>query len=596
MNLNIALKMKKMTKYILMFLVTGTLLAGCSEYLDPSIDGSLTEDQVFGNDAYFNGVLNESYNSLPDQYDYMLDCATDNAVTNNYGADYLKMGIGSLRPNSNPLNNWVGSFRQIRRINYFLSKMVLDPSKPYLTPVRFVKLGTPADSLDNINTFFRMKGEAFFLRAYNEADLLKRFGGVGADGQMLGFPIVTDVLTVDDNLNLPRNSYQECVQQIINDCDSAIKYLPLEYKGNNAVLGATMNGRAAGIAAMALKARVLLYAASPAFNPTNDKAAWEKAAKAAGDAIVAIGGVKDLPTIDNYYFNQLNNKAYNIRDIFLRGNVLSGNRTVENDNYPPSMYGSGRVNPSQNFVDAFPDKTGYPISVSTTYKSDDPYTNRDPRLALYVALNNSKLGPANYYTVESFVGGADAFNPSNNTSRTGYYLKKLTKYGSVRLVPGQLTGTARAAIHLGSPELYLNFAEAAFEAWGPNGDPMGYKFTAVTVLTSLHKRYGAGNDYMNKVAVSDENLFRQMVRNERRLELSFEGHYFWDIRRWSPGDDLSLINVPVYGARIVKNGDGTFTYQLNVTMEQRVFASKFMPLPYDELFNAPALVQNKGWD
>lgn len=589
--------MKNLFKYSILYLILG-MGFGCSEYLDPSLDGSLTEDQVFSNDAYFNGVLNTVYNSLPDVYDYMLDCATDNAVTNDYSSDFFKMGTGALRPNMNPEGNWVNAYRQIRRINQFLEKMVLDDTgtKPFLTPVRFVRLGTVADSLDNINTFYRMLGEAYFLRAYYEADLLRRYAGKANSGEFLGVPIVVNVLDVDNNLNLARNTYQECVDQISNDCDSAMKYLPVEYTGTNSVLGATMNGRANGIAAMALKARVLLYAASPCFNPENDKTKWEIAAVAAGEALKAIGGLKDLPSIDNYYFNQLNNKAYNIRDIFLRSNIQGGNRALENTNYPPSMYGSGRVNPSQNFVDAFPDKSGYPINVSSLYNNNDPFTNRDPRLNLMVALNESKMGQSNYHTIETFEGGIDAFNPSTNTSRSGYYLKKLLKYGSVSLIPGQLTGTARAAIHLGSPELYLNYAEAAFEAWGAKLDPKAYGFTPVTIIERIHKRYGTGNVYMNTVAANDESLFRNLVRNERRIELSFEGHYFWDIRRWEAQEDLSRINATIKGSKITKDPTGSYNYDLNVQLEKRSFNSIYMPLPYDELYNAPALVQNKGWE
>jgi len=588
--------MKKILKNSLLFIVFG-LLAGCAEFLEPTLDGSLTEEEVFTNAAYFNGLLGEVQNTLPNLHDYMMDCATDNAVTNNYNHNYLKMATGGLRPNFNPLNDWVSNFRQIRRINIFLSKMVLDYSKPWLTPVRFVRLGTPSDSLDNINTFFRLKGEAFFFRAYFQADQLKKFGGEAVNGEYLGFPIVTTVLKVgEDELDLPRNTYQECVGQILADCDSALKYLPVEYKGGNPVLGATMNGRANGIAAMALKARVLLFAASPAFNPGNDIEKWEQAAIAAGDAIVAIGGLQDLASPLDYYFNKLNNRSYDIRDIFLRGNVRTGNRAYENDNYPPSMYGNGLLNPSQNFVDAFPDKNGYPISESTLYNPADPYANRDPRLEQFVAVNNSFLGPNDYHKLETFEGGVDAFNPAYKTSRTSYYMKKMLKTANIQLIPGQLTGTARVATHLGAPELYLNYAEAASEAWGPKGDPQGYGFNAQQVIQRIHKRYGSSNAYLNNVAVNSPDVFRQLVRNERRLELSFEGHYFWDQRRWIAGDDLSSLNEPVKGARIVKDSSGNFTYDLNVVLEQRRYTSKFMPIPYDELFNSPALIQNKGWE
>ncbi len=587
--------MKRLYIYLMLLLTLG-LVVGCSDFLDPELDGSMTEDEVFENAAYFSGVLHEVYNSLPNQYDYMMDCATDNAVTNDYSSNYLKMGTGFLRPNMNPLDDWKFNFQQIRRINQFLEKMVLDPSKPYLTPVRFRPLGTPADSLDNINTFYRFLGEAYFLRAYCQADLLKKFGGEGVNGEMLGFPIVTTVLDVTDDLNLPRNTYMECVEQIINDCDSAIKYLPVEYTGNNAVLGSIMNGRANGIAAMALKARVLLYAASPLYNPEKNQSRWEEAAIAAGDAIAAIGGMTNLETVDNYYFVRLNNRNYQTRDIFFRGNILSNNRAYENANYPPSMYGNGRVNPSQNFVDAFPDSRGYPIDQSDQYNPTDPYKDRDPRLALFVAYNNSRMGPNNYQLIETYEGGKDAFNPARNTSRSGYYLKKLLRYSAVQLIPGFLSSTTRAAIYLGTPELYLNFAEAAFEAWGPEDDPRGYGWTAKNVIERIHQRYGSSNVYLNNEAVSDNDLFRELIRNERRLELSFEGHYFFDVRRWIENEDITPLNTTVKGAVISKENDATFTYDLDVDLEKREFISPFMPIPYSEIYNAPALIQNKGWE
>lgn len=587
--------MTRLNIYLMLLLTLG-LVAGCSDFLDPELDGSMTEDEVFENAAYFSGVLHEVYNSLPNQYDYMMDCATDNAVTNDYSSNYLKMGTGFLRPNMNPLDDWKFNYQQIRRINQFLEKMVLDPTKPYLTPVRFRPLGTPADSLDNINTFYRFLGEAYFLRAYCQADLLKKFGGEGVNGEMLGFPIVTTVLNVTDDLNIPRNTYMECVEQIINDCDSAIKYLPVEYTGNNAVLGSIMNGRANGIAAMALKARVLLYAASPLYNPGENQARWEEAAIAAGDAIAAIGGMANLETVDNYYFVRLNNRNYQTRDIFFRGNILSNNRAYENVNYPPSMYGNGRVNPSQNFVDAFPDNRGYPIDQSDQYDPMDPYKNRDPRLALFVAYNNSRMGPNNYQLIETYEGGKDAFNPARNTSRSGYYLKKLLRYSAVQLIPGFLSSTTRAAIYLGTPELYLNFAEAAFEAWGPDDDPQGYGWTAKNVIERVHQRYGSSNVYLNNEAIPDNDLFRELIRNERRLELSFEGHYFFDIRRWIENEDITPLNTTVKGAVISKGNDATFTYDLDVDLENREFISPFMPIPYSEIYNAPALIQNKGWE
>ncbi|WP_215224646.1 RagB/SusD family nutrient uptake outer membrane protein [Echinicola shivajiensis] len=582
-------------KNFILVLVSWAGMMGCTEFLDPMIDGTISEEEAFANHAYFSGLLNEVYFNLPNLYDIGMDCATDNAVFNDYSANYLKASTGMLSPMFNPFDNWVGSYRNIRRLNQFLDKMVLDPSKAYLTPVRFTKLGTPADSLDNINTFYRLLGEAYFLRAYNEFQLLQAYGGEGANGELLGFPIVTEVLNVDEDLDLPRDTYEACVSQIIADCDMAIKHLPIQYKGNNAVLGESMNGRASGISAMALKARTLLYAASPAFNTVNDRSKWEDAARAAGKAIVELGGLTNLTGVNEFYFTRLNDKRFDIKDQFLRGAVLNNNNAYENDHYPPSMYGNGRVNPSQNYVDAFPDNEGYPISESTSYDPADPYLKRDPRLKQFVAVNGSSMGPNNYHTVETFVGGTDAFNPSRNTTRSGYYLKKLLRSGNVRLIPGNQSSTSRATVLLGLPELYLNYAEAASEAWGAAMDPEGYGFTAAQAISKIHQRYGASDVYMNKEALMDPMKFRELVRNERRLELSFEGHYYWDLRRWLKGDDLSPLNKEVHGIKITKDSEGELVYD-RFLLEKKEFASPFSPIPYNLLYSSSKLVQNKGWN
>ncbi|MDR1866610.1 MAG: RagB/SusD family nutrient uptake outer membrane protein [Bacteroidales bacterium] len=604
-----------MKKYLIIFsLLIAGMLNACSDFLEPKPDNTMTEEEVFANAAYFCGPLMAAYNSLPANFDIAMETMTDNAVNNQLSGDYYLCSVGALRPNHNPLDNWTGDYQQIRRINQFLEQMVLNFDNPVPTPVRFYLLQTPQDSIDNVRVFYRLLGEAHFMRAYYLADLLKRFGGVAADGTVLGVPLIGDrVLEITEDLNFPRAPYDDCVQAIVSDCDSAIKYLPVEYKGDNRVTGLTMNGRASGIAARALKARVLLYAASPAFNPTNDRLRWEKAAIAAGDAIKAVGGgfqnlVQGGAGLESepYYFGQLQNVTWadNGRDLFFRANVVTGQHVLEGDNYPQSMYGSAINGPSQNFVDAFPDNTGYPIGESTVYDAENPYANRDPRLAYFVAFNGSAMGPANHvarHTIASYKGGEDAYVPLNKTSRTSYYLKKLLRHGTVSLVPNNIVNTARAHILLGKPELYLNFAEAANEAWGVNNDPEGLSFTAAAVLKKIHLRYwrtANGDTYLNNVIVNDQDLFRAYVRNERRIELSFEGHYYFDLRRWIPygTNNAAALNVDVRGMEITKNDDGTFTYNPNVLLETRYFASPFQPIPYMELYNSSNIVQNYGWE
>ncbi|MDR2149169.1 MAG: RagB/SusD family nutrient uptake outer membrane protein [Tannerella sp.] len=604
--------MKKIRIYqLLSYSIILLLFASCSDFLEPATDNTMTEEEVFANAQSFNGPLMEAYNALGETFDIQMDNMTDNSVARDLASMNYLCATGALRPDNNPLDNWVFNYQQIRRLNQYLSKMKFDPAAPIPTPVRFFRILNAQDSIDNVREFWRLYGEAYFLRAFFYSNLLKDYGGVSSDGNLLGVPLIGDQIleVTGDNLNLPRASYSDCVKEIINGCDTAVKYLPVQYMGADRVTGASMNGRASGISVLALKARVLLYAASPAFNPNNDAGLWEAAAVAAGEAIRAVaGGFQDLVNTpassatedpgNNYYFTQLQNKDWNDngRDLFFRGNVLTGNKQFENDNYPPGMYGAALTNPSQNYVDAFPDRNGYPIDAEgTVYDPANPYANRDPRLALWVAFNGSQLGPGGYYTVESYESGIDAYDPLQKTSRTSYYLRKLLRPKTVSLIPGvTAAATPRTRIILGKPELYLNFAEAANEAWGVTADPKGFGFTAKTVLEKIHLQYGSGNQYLNSVIGNDAGLFRKYVRNNRRLTLSFEGHYYYDLRRWIPDGSPDALNVEVYGMKIVKTGN-TFSYE-RILMEKRNFKSPFQPISYMELYNAPALKQNKGWE
>lgn len=291
---------------------------------------------------------------------------------------------------------------------------------------------------------------------------------------------------------------------------------------------------------------------------------------------------------------RLNNGTFETRDILFRTRVLSGNNALETSNFPAGMYGGASTNVSQNFVDAFPDKEGYPIDESPLYVESNPYVNRDLRLGMYVAYNGSKLGVANYYTVNSYTGGADAYLPNTNTSRTSYYLKKLLRTAVVDMRPGSISKTARARIVLGLPELYLNYCESAARAWGVKSDPQAFGFTAYNVLLKVQARYMGKATYLNNVIGTDTEKFVKYVLNERRLELSFEGHYFYDLRRNAVDNDVSDINVEVYGMEIRKNDDNSFTYTRKL-IEKRDFQSTYLPVTYTDIAKSPAIVQNFGW-
>jgi hypothetical protein len=572
------------------------LCFSCTDILERKLDTTVDESQIYATAQYFCAPLMNAYSAIPNQFPIDVDKLTDNAVDNTFAGDYYNTGIGALRPDNNPLNNWKNCYNQIRSLNAFIPKLVITPGKRLATPVRFYSISVAQDSIDNIRELQRVKGESYFLRAFWRSELLKNFAGKTEDGLVLGYPMVGNkVLDYGDDLNIPRGTYADCVNEIVADCDSAAKYLPAQYTGTDRVVGQAMNGRASGVSALALKARVLLYAASPAYNPTNDQTKWVAAAQASAAAIKAVGGIGTaLASYDNYYFAQLNNQTFQIRDILFRTSVLTGNRDPEINNYPNAMFGNASTGVSQNFVDAFPDANGYPISQSTTYSASNPYSNRDPRLAMYVAYNGTTMGKANYYTIKSYVGGADAYLPSKNTSRTSYYLKKLLRTNTVDNRPNMLAGTSRARIILGLPELYLNYCEAAAHAWGVKSDPDANGFTAYDVLLKIQARYGGKSNYLNTVIGTDVNKFIEYVLNERRLELAFEGHYFYDLRRNISDNSANVLNVDVKGMQIVKNENNTFTYNV-IVLEKRKFPSPYLPIPYVEIANSPAILQNAGW-
>lgn len=572
------------------------LCFSCTDILDRKLDTTLDESQIYASAQYFCASLLNAYSAIPNQFPIDVEKLTDNAVENSFSGDYYNTGIGALRPDNNPLNNWKDCYNQIRSLNAFIPKLVITPGKRLATPVRFYSILVAQDSIDNIRELQRVKGETYFLRAYWRSELLKNCAGKTEEGTVLGYPMVGDsVLDYSDDLNIPRGAYSDCVKEIVSDCDSAYKYLPIQYTGTDRVTGQSMNGRAAGISALALKARVLLYAASPAYNPENDQTKWIAAAKVAAAAIKAIGGIGTaLASYDNYYFAQLNNQTYQIRDILFRTSVLTANRDPEINNYPNAMFGNASTGVSQNFIDAFPDANGYPISQSSTYSASNPYSSRDSRLALFVAYNDTKMGKSNYYTIQSFVGGADAYLPFKSTSRTSYYLKKLLRTNTVDNRPNLLAGTSRARIILGLPELYLNYCEAAAHAWGVKSDPDANGFTAYDVLMKIQARYGGKANYLNTVIGSDAVKFIDYVLNERRLELAFEGHYFYDLRRNITDNSTNTLNVDVKGMQIIKNQDNTYTYNI-IILEKRKFPSPYLPIPYVEIANSPAILQNAGW-
>lgn len=376
-NINLSnMKLQDIIKQLLVVVLIS--LYGCSDFLDPKIDDNYNDETVWSDRTFAMGALVDGYAQLPTYYDCFsnnyLDCATDNAVTNDYNTPILNMALGSWRPNYNPFDTWTNCYRQIRNMNYFLERA------PH---IKF-------SNKDELNTVIqrRSKGEAYFLRAWYQFELLSRFSGIATNGQLLGFPIVTKSLPQGENIKQARNSFDDCVKQIYDDIDNSLLYLPKKYDDvNNAELGPTKEGRATAIAAMCLKSRVALYAASPLYtiekSETEKIKLWETAAQYAMEAIQLSG--TSLPAMKADFFEKPDHAE------ILWRNYQEDINTPEQNNFIPQLYGWGRTNPSQQLVDAFPMKNGYPITdvEHSGYKPEDPYIDRDPRFDLAILYNGA---------------------------------------------------------------------------------------------------------------------------------------------------------------------------------------------------------------
>lgn len=513
-------------KRIIFIIILAVSLGSC-DFLDPRPIQDQTSEDLWSHATYGEGILTTAYADLQSNFPIDMDYYTDNAVPNTPGANNLALGSWTVQ--NNPIGNWDNCYKNIRYLNLFIE---------HATDLVYKVSDSYKDSVLNVH---RM-GEAYFLRAWYQWQLLRDYGGY-AEGEStaLGFPIVNTVLEQGDELDLLRNTYEECVEQIANDCDSAIKVLPLDYlNGTDEYTGLLNRGRGSALAAMTLKARMYLYAASPAYS-SPDQAKWQRAARAAAEAIEAAGGLTDLEDFGNF------NDATSPDNIWIYPTWV-GN-WMESTYYAPSLYGSGYCNPAQNLVDAFPAMDGYPIETSSVYNSSLPYKKRDGRFERFIFFNEDNYNGTYIRTVE---GGADAPGGlSQQGTRTGYYMKKLLSK-NVRLTPGNVTSDVHFYVFMGKNELYLNFAEAANEAYGPTDASLG--ISAVQALQKIRKRAGIDSDpsaesyqdsYLDEEAAKGADAFREVIKNERRLELCFEGHRFRDIRRWN-----DPLNHTIKGVRI----------------------------------------------
>jgi hypothetical protein len=589
-------------------------LSSCVKYLDPYPNGSRTEADLWKFPEMVQGLVGQMYSGIPKNYDNIegayLDCATDNAVSTSTTRDMTKLALNLIPTSADPfLTFWDRDYKQILLANTFLKDR-----KGFNT--RFLVI----PHLDSL-VRYRLQGEAFALRAWFEWDLLQKFGGKGMDGKLLGVPIVTEPIDISNSVNLARNTYDECVKRIIADCDSAFKYIPIahrdylvaNYSTDAAYGGSLYWSRIDGITTRAIKAAVYLTWASPRFNPNNDKSRWDSAA-------VNAKKVMDFKlTVDGVNNNQNPQKSGAFKAVdginwvnpqFPGGIWISqystGNEAMEKMFYPGGFKCNGTMGASQDLVDAFPDKNGYPITdPRSVYKAATPYLNRDPRFYSAIFYNNST---ANFgtptgrtmYTFENWEnGGKDAANRIPTNSKTNYHIKKFIYMGLDYFANTKDIQRHSKFLYEWS-HMVLAFAEAANHVVGPTSSAK-YGISAKAAIQYLRTRkttdglagFTTTDPYLDEVS-ANEIKFDAFLKNERRITTCFEGQRFYDLRRWTT--DLTELNKPVHGAGVIKNADGSFTYDLTKVVENRVYKSAFLPIPYAEMLRMSKLVQNEGWE
>ena len=550
------------------------------DYLFSRTDSNGVVARQFLNRIYW--YMRNGHNGVNGDY---LDAASDDALSVNSGdPDVYKLAVGRYSASSTIPSDmiWTDPYGLIRRVNILLNGIDVVPFNT-----------TYIDALGNARPLnVSMKAEARFLRAYFYFELMKRYGGI---------PIIGDkVYDLNENIELPRSTFEQTVKYIVSELDAIkddLRSLPLPDAAANAHVVTTQ-------AAQALKIRVLLYAASPLFNEkpvesgnelvgyaTYDRERWKTAADAARSFMNAYGtdgGPLGLdPNFKDVYTNWYDNTIHK-EMIFFREN--DSNTSIETANGPLGLsgakQGNGRTNPTQNLVDAFLMKDGYFINEEGSayeYDPQHPYDNRDPRLE-YTIIHNGTNWLNN--TMQTWQGGAN--NPLGSSySLTSYYMRKFMgnfESGS------EYQATLHNWVMFRYAEILLNFAEAENEYLSsPSQD-------VYDAIIALRKRAGieAGNDnlYGLRDDMSQADM-RKVIQNERRIELAFEEHRYWDIRRWRLAE--MIYAQPVKGMFITTSLTGTTYIPQDVLTVDWDNKRYLYPIPYSEVIKNKNMVQNPNW-
>jgi hypothetical protein len=574
-------------------------IASCSDFLDKEYDISMSEEQVFSSKENTRGFLANIYVNLPDVFagytnEQFLgasrDCMTDNAVSF-WDVHYYHavLNDGYSAANHPLLGFWQTDVYGIRKANQFLKN------------VRAEVVGNTEKTGDDNRLYDRYRSEAQLLRAIFHFDVVCWFGNapiIGEDEE--GVPVVFD-LGDPQAMNMPRTNAADALKWIADQCDLVKDNLPFRYSNE------TENwGRVNGAAAYALKSRALLYRASKLHNPESNAQYWKDAAQAARDFIekndaqsnpYRLFTTTPSNTAENYYRCFVTNPVYNDEYILCRSvwNTYEIERFLAPCGFSGAIYSVGRTNPTQNLVDCYETINGLPIDQDQSYDEQNPYANRDPRLQQTILHQGAVWGDVeqeeNRPVDVSQPDGID-YQSLHGGTLTGYYTKKFLNNISFK----NPNAPAHSCPIFRYAEILLNAAEAVNEAEGPDN--------ASPYVNAVRNRVG-----MPPYSGKTQEQLRERIRNERRIELCFEDHRFFDERRWMIFEGQSMtseVGLPrykqyynLYGVTVTNPTSPAYTYVPAQKHPTRTFNSPknyFFPLPNDEVKRAPNLKQNPGWE
>lgn len=582
----------------LVFIVGVFLLSSCGEDpLDITPDGRITLADAFSTQELTEAYLNTTYERLRKHgtnYHYytFLSAFGDDSHESNYPTDnwtilanYINGNTsaavnhfdsqGSTTLSYNDRNWYERSWVGIRRANVFLNNV-------------------NESNIPEAGHRGRLVAEAKILRAIYYLDLLKNYGPM---------PLIdTDITLKEDFTDITRNSYEEITQFIVKDCDEALAESNLPYR----ITSEAERGRMTKAVAYAVKSKVLLFNASPQWNPSNDLTKWQASANASKDALEALtnNGFQLYPDYEDYFITkpdlganpkdketlfEITDWGYSGQTYRRFGNILFLMHMIPD--FGPEKAGNC---PSQELVDAYEMKNGEVailgyndeehldpiINPASGYDEQQPYENRDPRFYATVWYNGAYYGniKGDETYIESYRGGRHGISGIKQRTPTGYYMRKFVDPKIRSAAEG--TNTYK---QYRLAEIYLNLAEAENEANGPTSEA----YNAVNTVR-------ARAEMPDFPAGLSQEEFRERIRRERRVEFALEENRFYDMRRWEILNEVGKVTT---GMEWTKNDAGDLTSQRIVTIRRKSWEDKYklFPIPLRETIKMPNFAQNPGW-